>query len=287
MKKLITIALAIISLTACQSTSKREPDVEVTSNLANGLNFQVSISNEVPLEEFQTAVIEKLEAENPVWKDSFFYFGLQESGSFWRFYTRSTPGATDNIATHTVYIITRWESDEKNHYLNIVQNQWKPMTGSGFGFNSPDAKIKSFDFDGVEKAILAQLSSLKDISINVNESKSYNGTLTLKNNDETAFANIQRLHENSFLSTNKKTDSKKSGAFNVNVDNIKFNFSLYPYKSVSKAQYEFKIPVIKTVYASTYNKSLGNKVKAKPAQFTYDSTLNKKVIQSALSSFNN
>ncbi|MFH4665784.1 hypothetical protein WMQ48_13755 [Vibrio cidicii] len=146
MKKLITIALAIISLTACQSTSEREPDVEVTSKLTNGLDFQVSISNEVPLEEFQTAVLEKLEAENPAWKDSFFYSGLQKNGaSFWRFYKRSTPGATDNIATHTVYTIIRWESDAKKHYFNIVQNQWEPMTGLGFGFNSPDAKIKSFD----------------------------------------------------------------------------------------------------------------------------------------------
>ncbi|MCG9781068.1 hypothetical protein L1D52_01660 [Vibrio brasiliensis] len=288
MKKLILIFFVIIGLTACQSTSEKEPDVKVTSNLVNKLNFQASISNEVPLEHFQAAVLEKLKEENPAWADSFFYFsGLANGSSWWRFYKRSAPKDTSNVATHTVYTRISWESDEDNHYFNIVQNQYEPMTGLGYGFDLPNAKVKNFDFEGVERALLAQLNSLRDISINVNESKRYSGNLTLKNNDVTAFANIQRLHNNSFLSTNTKTDSEKSGSFNVNVDSIQFNFSLYPYKSVSKAKYNFKIPLRKTVYVSTHNLTLGKKVKAKPAQFTFDPTLNKKVIQSALLSFNN
>ncbi|MDK9763287.1 hypothetical protein KI743_14880 [Vibrio sp. D420a] len=288
MKKLILITFAMITLVACQSTSEKQPDVKITSNLKNALNFQASISKEVPLEQFQTAVLEKLKEENPAWTDSFFYFGGQKNGaSFWRFYKRALPKDTNNIATHTVYTRISWKSDENNHYFNIVQNQYEPMSGLGYGFKSPDAKVKSFDFEGVEKALVKQLESLKDISINVSETKSYSGNLTLKNDDVTAFANIQRLHKNSFLSTNTKTDSEKSGAFNVNVDNIEFNFSLYPYKSVSKAKYNFAIPLRKTVHVGTYNITLGQQVKAKPAQYTFDSTLNKKVIQSALSSFNN
>lgn len=67
----------------------------------------------------------------------------------------------------------------------------------------------------------------------------YTGEVKLKNNDVTAFANIQRIFKSSYVSTNNKTDSEKSGSFTLkNGQNVSFN--LYPYKNTSIAEYKFK-----------------------------------------------
>lgn len=90
--------------------------------------------------------------------------------------------------------------------------------------------LASFDA-GVEKRI-------KNIHLSFPTRKEYTETVTLKNDDVTAFANIQRNFYDSFLSTNNKTDSKKSGSFTI-ANKQKVRFQLYPYKNVSKLRYSF------------------------------------------------
>lgn len=79
---------------------------------------------------------------------------------------------------------------------------------------------------------------IKNIHMRFPTAKPYSGTITLKNDDVTAYANIQRNFANSFLSTNDKTDSEKSGTFKI-TDLQKVNFQLYPYKRASKVKYSF------------------------------------------------
>ncbi|WP_421847618.1 hypothetical protein [Marinomonas sp.] len=79
---------------------------------------------------------------------------------------------------------------------------------------------------------------IKNIKMQFPTQKTYTGTITLKNDDVTAYANIQRNFSDSFFSTNNKNDSEKSGEFKTN-GNQKVNFQIYPYKKVSKLSYKF------------------------------------------------
>lgn len=106
---------------------------------------------------------------------------------------------------------------------------------------------------------LAQISQdvnerFDNLSVTIPWNREYSGEVTLKNDDVTAFANIQRNFKDSFVSTNDKTDSEKFGSFVLNNGQL-VNFSLYPYKKTAKLQYNF-------VYDFSYDEKGGSTFEA-------------------------
>lgn len=89
-----------------------------------------------------------------------------------------------------------------------------------------------------DELVLDVQQRFESLSFNIPWTYEYHEELTLKNDDVTAFANIQRRFKDSFVSTNNKTDSEKFGSF-VLSNGQKVNFSLYPYKNVAKLEYNF------------------------------------------------
>lgn len=127
---------------------------------------------------------------------------------------------------------------ERNNNLKLVtiSNQ---SSYSSYQNDSIFMKIKRQPAPIPEVEFVSEVEKrIKNIHMRFPTEKLYSGTITLKNDDVTAYANIQRNFVNSFLSTNDKTDSEKSGSFNI-TDLQKVNFQLYPYKRASKVKYSF------------------------------------------------
>lgn len=90
-----------------------------------------------------------------------------------------------------------------------------------------------------KEELLTDISArINNIHLSIPEYQKYDGETKLTNDVEAAFASIQRNYRQSLLSTNTKTDSAKSGTFQLPTGQ-KVNFKLVPYLGDAKLQYDF------------------------------------------------
>lgn len=244
MKIKLFVLATVLFLNGCQLTPKN--DYTESYELTNPLEVTVMISNKVPIDTFKKSVYKAL---GQPYEDMTIYSQQYESKykSYW-FHDLST-GDSFNVANYQIPITASFSTDKKYHTFHLKTTENK-INGYGFGFTDPSSKMKQFKFEQVESAILRNMHKLQYITSTSRHIEVYDGKVTLKNDDVTAFANIQRFFANSFLSTNTKTDSEKSGTFTPYSD-TEFNFHLYPYKSVSKMEYRFTQTYDRTHHAFT------------------------------------
>ncbi|HDY7455820.1 hypothetical protein [Vibrio sp. Vb1980] len=276
----ITVVSSAIFLTACQLTPKK--DAEEVYDLSNEINERVSISSDVPSDEFVRLISATIsETQHPFEPyEITFGTGLQRNYSgYW--FKEVNKGNEFNKAHYRIPISFDYSTDSKYHKFEMKSKEGGKIYGYGFGFTSNDSSINSFQFALLEKQVAKSVKKLSDIKYTEHKKlfKPYKYTKTLKNDDVTAFANIQRLFPQSFLSTNSKSESEKSGEFVI--DNVKINFKLFPYKKTSKVEIEYiqnyekeityfafdsenpkseRKPIVKSTYRSNFNRSLDKKI---------------------------
>ncbi|WP_391856545.1 hypothetical protein [Vibrio cidicii] len=176
--------------------------------------------------------------------------------------------SVDSRELHNYYNIIGYS---KKAYLDIdisKENDLKIVTIH----NQPS--YSSYQYDSIFKLLdtrepkpileqdffLGVESRIKNIKFRFPTEKKYSGTITLKNDDVTAFANIQRNFSTTFLSTNNKNHSEKSGEFEI-LENQKIKFKLYPYKKQSKVKYDFTYKYFYNEQGgSDFDKNYKNKV---------------------------
>lgn len=277
MARLLSIVL-VFFLYGCQSTSEPDYDVREYHEADMLISVELKISDVMPKREFMAAVKEKLTATSNGF--SLLSYTISSDNTYIIFHEGKM--GSSNTASYTMPVHIRFYTMDGYHVARI-DNSITSYIGTGWGFTNQGAEMTSFRFDDIENMFMKNISTLTDITYTTNHLKEYSGTTTLKNDDTTAFANIQRIHKDSYLSTNTKTDSEKTGVFKVSYDKSAFHFALYPYKTVSKVQYSYKIPYKVTYYSFDSRKSS----EGKPSEMYMDKGRPEKVLASAVSSFNN
>ncbi|BDR21101.1 MULTISPECIES: hypothetical protein [Vibrio] len=315
---LVTVLVATLSLSGCQSTiddvannitntlqdignlgeERAKPaDYAVWHESGDQYFYQVRISAKVPLKEFRERVHYALSHESGAASEVEFYSTIADfdknslnffdrSNAFNTFISSKELGEGKVISYEAPWLDMRFTTKGDYHVFTIAPRETKNREGNkghferGLYFNN-GTKVENFqfDFDKFRKQVNSKLKELEGIAISIPATTRYNGSTTLSNDDVTAFANIQRLHNSTYLSSNKKNDSEKSGFFRTNEGDVLFHFSLYPYKGVSKVQYDFSLPSIQTYYSFRNGKST-------PYKDDLDKNYNKVILKSALSSFN-
>ncbi|WP_199438351.1 hypothetical protein [Vibrio owensii] len=315
------LALASLTLSGCQSTindvtsgitntlsdmgqsdSKKayQPDYAEYNEVGNLYEYQVLISSKVPINEFRRKVYQVLTEKSDsqdVWLNSLIYNSYDYSsslsyfdnkGAFNTIIFKEDLGEGRRITYGTPRLEMSFSTEGDFHVFSITPKLDKYPQGQegkfehGFYYNNGQkVETYKFDFAQFEKKVKSKLSKLTNIPVSAPAQTNYSGDYTLTNDDVTAFANIQRLHNSTYLSSNKKGDSEKSGTFITNEGNIPFHFSLYPYKKVSKLKYSFDIPSEHTYYS--FEKGKGE---TKPYSDNLDKNYNKLVLKSAVASFN-
>ncbi|ASI93600.1 hypothetical protein [Vibrio rotiferianus] len=315
---LVTVLIATLSLSGCQSTIDDVAN-NITNTLQDIGNlgeerakpadyaewhesgdqyfYQVKISAKVPLKEFRKRVYYTLSHKDGTASEVMFHSTIYDfdknslnffdkSNAYNSFVNSKELGAGKMIEYYTPWLDMRFTTEGDYHVFTVTPREIEIGEGRKGNFEralyfNNGAKVENyqFNFEKFGKQVNSKLKKLEGIAISIPATTRYNGSITLSNDDVTAFANIQRLHNSTYLSSNKKNDSEKSGVFRTNEGDVLFHFSLYPYKGVSKVQYDFSLPSIQTYYSFRNGKST-------PYKDDLDKNYNKVVLKSALSSFN-
>lgn len=280
--KYIILSVSLLLLFGCQSTKRPEPPNEKVK-LSSPIKVTVKISNEVSFNDFQTMVKAQINKRNYNNQDGSLWCPfIQDTITFCDYQLPSTKQNVEKARyKYRAYYDYSFSKNNQYYVFNMQTKSSKPITRYIYDGTSPQPVMDPKYVGEFTKGVSDVFSSLFGMKMNVVKHKQYSGTVTLKNNDVTAFANIQRLHKESFVSTNAKTDSEKRGEFRTKYKNVPIEFTIYPYKNVSKMQYKFSLP-----YERTYRSHSDAEATRNNYKDTIDESVAKNVINSAKLSLN-
>lgn len=294
MKQYLLLFSGVALLTGCQLTP--EADVQETYNIPEPIEVSISINSKVPLSFFEEEINKRLSENGSTFVNTRFIsnppnlpaiYSTQgeesiSSPNFARYVLNTTSDQKIEGGYDYSYKFYKTEGDYHKFYLKA-----DTINGWGYGFTNPSSKLTQFSFSALENQFRENLNSLKYINYTSvqNKVEIYKGTATLKNDDVTAFANIQRIYKGSYLSTNTKTDSEKGGSFLV--EGTRVSFILYPYKTVSKLEYSFEQRFTETQRFNSFNSIDPLYEQKYPLKTTYINNFDKPIIKEFMSAFNN
>lgn len=298
MLRVFLMMVTALAVVGCKSTSSsNSPDI-VQTKQTDLIEYTVRIDSSVSMDEFQNAIYKKLvhKSSDPYSLKTSVYSSVYDTVNGDVLGNKNTTtyfmleGEPNEFLSRSWYLVQFFSTSfTKTDEFNEFKITFSPHEGKrvlkGFARLSDVGKVTDIskiklDFSRLELELDEKFNSLSDFGLAVKTFKEYSGTKALKNDDVTAYANIQREHSYSHFSTNKKTDSEKSGTFLASNEAIPFNFSLYPYKGKSKLKYNFKVPFYRTYFAYSYGQA------PKKYEDELDLSIEKKVISSATASFN-
>ncbi|MFC1234442.1 hypothetical protein [Vibrio sp. F74] len=296
MKQYLVLFSGVAMLSGCQLTPKA--DVNETYNIPEPIEVSISIDSSVPSSYFQQEINKRLSNNGKTFVNTRFVSNVPNlpaiyttqgyehdsitNPNFARYVIRTTSDQKVEGGYDHNYLFYKTEDGNHKFYLKA-----DTIEGGGYGFTDSSSKLTQFSFSELENQFRKNLNELNYISYtNVQDKvETYNGTSTLKNDDVTAFANIQRIYKGSYLSTNTKTDSEKGGSFVVG--NTRVAFVLYPYKNVSKLEFSFEQKFTETQKFNSFNSEDPLYEQKYPLKTTYVNNFDKPIIKEFMAAFNN